>query len=317
MPFWDGSTEEVDAREAPTLKSAGDEEVGKYALVSKEAEQEERVTTGDGPPAVASGTNRVLVLVLLALFIAIVAVAVLQTSDDLDGEDSDGDGYPDDEDAFPHDRTEWKDSDGDTVGDNSDAFPRDVNEWRDNDGDGTGDNGDDDDDNDGIPDGDDLFPLYNVHINITIHNLTLLDQVDEDEKDEVDPDSSQVWLVIHVVDAGEPVRVPVSGTQVLAVNGTWEIGQTFTVDVPDNRTEWHIEVNGWDDDTRGGNDQLDLSPTTDRTLHLTVNIVTWSMTGDVTSSPSDGSLDGSQATDDDDVVLRFSISSFTIHPAVP
>jgi len=317
MPFWDSPTEEVDARKAPTLTTEGDEEVGKYALVSREAEEAERTANGTAVPAPVRGTNVVLVVVLLVLFIAIVAVAVLRTADDANEKDTDGDGYPDDEDAFPRDRTEWKDSDGDTVGDNADAFPNNGDEWRDNDGDGIGDNSDTDDDNDHVPDGDDLFPLYNVQINITIHNLTLLDPVDDDEKDEVDPDSSQVWLVIHVVDADDPVRVPVSGTEVLAVNGTWEIGQTFTVDVPDNRTEWVIEFNGWDDDTRGGNDQLDLSPTTDRTLHVTVNIVTWSLTGDVTASPADGSLDGSQETDDDDVVLWFSIGSFIVHPYVP
>ena len=36
--------------------------------------------------------------------------------------DSDGDGYPDDEDAFPHDPSEWKDTDGDGIGDGSDPF---------------------------------------------------------------------------------------------------------------------------------------------------------------------------------------------------
>jgi len=34
--------------------------------------------------------------------------------------DSDGDGYPDDEDAFPNDPSEWADLDGDGIGDNSD-----------------------------------------------------------------------------------------------------------------------------------------------------------------------------------------------------
>jgi len=34
--------------------------------------------------------------------------------------DSDGDGFPDDEDAFPDDPTEWSDIDGDGIGDNSD-----------------------------------------------------------------------------------------------------------------------------------------------------------------------------------------------------
>lgn len=44
--------------------------------------------------------------------------------------DSDGDGYPDDEDAFPNDATEWTDSDGDGHGDNSDAYPNDASKWK-------------------------------------------------------------------------------------------------------------------------------------------------------------------------------------------
>jgi len=73
--------------------------------------------------------------------------------------DSDGDGVPDEDDAFPNDPTEWDDTDGDGVGDNADAFPNDPTETTDTDGDGIGNNADPDDDNDGVPDGQDDFPL--------------------------------------------------------------------------------------------------------------------------------------------------------------
>jgi hypothetical protein len=79
--------------------------------------------------------------------------------------DTDSDGYPDYEDDFPENPTEWIDSDGDGYGDNADqvpwdpfehvdadgdrhgdqfddAFPQDPNEWQDSDGDGWGDNSD-------------------------------------------------------------------------------------------------------------------------------------------------------------------------------
>ena len=56
--------------------------------------------------------------------------------------DTDGDGYPDGDDAFPNDPTEWADTDGDGVGDNGDAFPLDPTESVDTDGDGVGDNAD-------------------------------------------------------------------------------------------------------------------------------------------------------------------------------
>ena len=74
--------------------------------------------------------------------------------------DDDGDGVEDTLDAFPLDPTETQDSDDDGVGDVADPlFDDDASEWSDNDSDGTGDNADLDDDNDGVNDVDDAFPL--------------------------------------------------------------------------------------------------------------------------------------------------------------
>ena len=61
--------------------------------------------------------------------------------------DRDGDGYPDSNDAFPNDATQWADRDGDGYGDNpngknGDRFPDDPWEWADSDSDGIGDNSD-------------------------------------------------------------------------------------------------------------------------------------------------------------------------------
>ena len=50
------------------------------------------------------------------------------------------------------------DDDNDGVNDNKDAFPLNPNETADTDGDGVGDNADTDDDNDGVPDAQDAFP---------------------------------------------------------------------------------------------------------------------------------------------------------------
>ena len=69
-------------------------------------------------------------------------------------EDDDNDGFPDVDDAFQLDATEWADTDNDGYGDNGDAFPGDRREWRDTDFDGIGDNADTDDDGDGIADAD-------------------------------------------------------------------------------------------------------------------------------------------------------------------
>ena len=78
----------------------------------------------------------------------------------LSDRDDDNDGVNDVNDVFQFDDSEWDDSDLDGFGDNSDAFPYDWEEHLDTDEDGLGDNyADDDDDNDGILDVDDEYPL--------------------------------------------------------------------------------------------------------------------------------------------------------------
>ncbi|WP_440877502.1 hypothetical protein [Thalassotalea sp. PLHSN55] len=74
--------------------------------------------------------------------------------------DTDGDGVKDGADAFPDDSTETLDSDSDGVGNNSDNCPAMPNQNQlDTDQDGLGNVCDPDDDNDGVLDGDDDFPL--------------------------------------------------------------------------------------------------------------------------------------------------------------
>ncbi len=87
--------------------------------------------------------------------------------------DSDGDGILDSQDNCPSvSNADQKNTDSDSSGDAcdsdddndgvpdiSDAFPLNPNEWTDTDGDGVGNNADPDDDNDGVADGQDAFPL--------------------------------------------------------------------------------------------------------------------------------------------------------------
>ncbi|MCY4531470.1 MAG: M12 family metallo-peptidase [Gammaproteobacteria bacterium] len=94
-------------------------------------------------------------------------ILIGNTAGDTDGDgdnntidrDDDNDNFPDIYDAFQLDPTEWFDTDGDRVGNNADAFPFDYTESVDTDGDGIGNNADTDDDNDGVADNEDRYPL--------------------------------------------------------------------------------------------------------------------------------------------------------------
>lgn len=81
---------------------------------------------------------------MTALFIVSIIIGIgFLSGCETQAKDTDGDGYPDNEDAFPNDNTEWSDTDKDGYGDNSDKFPTDKTEWLDTDRDTYGDNIDD------------------------------------------------------------------------------------------------------------------------------------------------------------------------------
>ena len=82
----------------------------------------------------------------------------------------------------------------------------------------------------------------------------------------------------------------------------------MVVDIPDSTAEWHIDIQAWDQDSMSGDDQVDLSPTSSRTLHLTVNIQTGVLSGDVTTGMGDGSDDGTASSDDDDGRITFNLT---------
>lgn len=130
-------------------------------------------------------------------------------------EDDDNDGVADTEDAFPFDASESADTDGDGIGDNGDAFPNDANESTDTDGDGMGDNGDNcaaaanpdqadadsddigdacdgDDDNDGVIDMEDTFPLDTTE-SIDFDGDSIGDNADPDDDNDGVSDGEDLY----------------------------------------------------------------------------------------------------------------------------
>ena len=107
--------------------------------------------------------------------------------------DDDNDGVADDLDVFPLDKTESVDTDGDGIGDNSDNCPNLANPYQLNiDDDTLGDACDLDDDNDGVADDLDAFPLDKTES---------VDTDDDGTGDNVDPDDDNDG-VLDVDDLG-------------------------------------------------------------------------------------------------------------------
>lgn len=130
-------------------------------------------TQEDETSSTKPATRRTFGALLAVIVVVIVVVAAFGFTLSADHSwlasirDHDQDGYPDAEDAFPFDASEWNDTDDDGVGDNSDAFPNDPAESSDSDRDGVGNNNDQfpydedetiDTDGDGVGDNGDAFP---------------------------------------------------------------------------------------------------------------------------------------------------------------
>ena len=96
-------------------------------------------------PTEKSGSKKIMVSMVVIMLVATTSFWLLSPdySPVASIHDTDGDGYPDSDDAFKFNSSEWADQDNDGVGDNADAFPNDYNETLDSDEDGFGDNRDD------------------------------------------------------------------------------------------------------------------------------------------------------------------------------
>lgn len=208
--------------------------------------------------------------------------------------DSDEDGIGNNADAFPYDSTEWKDSDNDGVGDNSDAFPNNPNEQYDSDRDGVGDNADDfpndstqtvdrdgdgygdnpngndpdvfpddgsewkDSDNDGIGNNADIYDYGNGGIRVKILNYKGDGYPDKDEQNGViDP---YFIIRISVTDPIEEWKTVGTKESRVFYNRITIINPLIlTVDIDDDIDHVAVSIYGYDKDTYGNDDIIDLS----------------------------------------------------------
>ncbi len=208
-------------------------------------------------------------------------VTVLEQAIDFDGDgildkydtDDDNDGFPDTEDAFPNNATEWKD----------------------NDDDGTGDNADTDDDNDGYLDDVDVLPYKDAVIKITVISFTL-----EAGNDDVYFRIYVDWDWEHVLRSPVFWDCPTGWEYTL----NWE----FVYNVPDDTEVVTIEIGMYDEDIDAGDDNLDIEgKSSSYWLTLDYNIVTGEWTGDDDDGYSSGFDDG--RTGEWDVLFSYNIET--------
>jgi transglutaminase-like putative cysteine protease len=225
--------------------------------------------------------------------------------------DSDSDGFSDTQvdwtvedggDAFPTDTTQWRDIDGDGYGDNvlgnnPDLFPQNPNEWADSDGDGIGDNTDIDDDNDLVPDVDDLNPNRDAAVFLNFSLFTVYEYMDYFDN------YAEVYLCVYV-NSLEQGCIPDQSTYWSLETGiTYSLDTSYFIDLDESIRYHSIEVYAWDSDA-WEDDLIDISSDPDWSSHLFVYDSVTSLSSE--SYVADGTLDSTGW----DGVLEYSMEPF-------
>lgn len=161
-----------------------------------------------------------------------------------------------------------------------------------------------DDDNDGYLDSEDYLPKQDAKIKITLEKFRVIDEVDSPPNNL----HAQVYFKIYVNDDYK-ARAPSSSFWDVDIDELKTINWVYTYNCPDNRDIHKINIQMYDTDEYF-DDLLDIDGH-DNSMGLTVNynIQTQTWTGDDTDGITDGSYDGTQATDDDDCYLEYNIET--------
>ena len=171
--------------------------------------------------------------------------------------DADDDGWSDSGDAFPQDATQWSDTDGDGFGDNPngnnpDLFPDNPNEWSDTDEDGFGDNSDLDDDNDGVPDVDDLNPGRDAALFLNLSTFAVYEKMDYFDN------YAEVYFCVYVNSVSEGCVPDQNSYWSLNTGTNYLIDSTYFIDLDETIRTHYIQIEAWDSDAFD-DDLIDIS----------------------------------------------------------
>jgi hypothetical protein len=240
------------------------------------------------------GAGQIIAVILIIIMIIIAAYAVMfilkkpaQNPPDTVAWPADGDGdrYPDNIDAFPNDPKEWADANHNGIGDNSESYAQ-------------------DNDSDGFNDLVDLQNSFDAGILIELKTAKIIDQVD------FLTGKGDVYFII-VVNGRQEARIDDSGYPYLfQVGTTYDINKSLRFNVDDNSRFTKISISMIDEDFFSKSDIIDLDGANlaDKTLDIMFDMVNGTWFGDDVNGLADGSLDGTQSSDDDDGSLSYDIN---------
>ncbi len=224
-----------------------------------------------------------ILIVAMILIAAYVVVTLPKTSDqNTPGivawpTDTDGDLYPDSMDVFPADRSEWADANHNGIGDNSESYAP-------------------DNDSDGFNDLVDLQDSFDAGILIELRTVKIIDDVD------FLTGVGDVYFNISV-NGRQESRIDDSGyPYIFQVGTTYSIAKSLRFNVDDNSRFTRISISMVDEDFFSKKDPVDIDGVNlaDKTLDIMFDMVNDTWYGDNINGLADGSLDGTQSSDDDD-----------------
>ena len=239
---------------------------------------------------IKSGRNLLFIFMAIVIVIIVIIAApfVYQNYKEVlnPTHDKDGDGIPDDEDAFPNDPTEWRDSDGDGIGDNADN----------------------DDDNDGILDGQDYLPYNDAAVEVEIHKIRVKDYLVPTKQ------TAKIYAKIYIDDV--MYLLPSDGVEEVPIDEDKILNWTVKQNIEDNIGHHTIKIEFYYKDVLGREKPLDINgedANKDTGKAITIDYYIGNKVGNQypsgsTYAVSDGSDDGNSGIlDEKDARIYFRI----------